>query len=237
MSAAVVREKGRRTTTKGRTAGQFGPMSAQPCSALFWALRRWASARMTSARKTGCPIRKRYCFSVIERDGDLRFGDGARAARRMVMTPSPQNLVLAERLGDGFTNRVANGARWMTKSSAPRSPSRKTVAPALFSRIGTSGRRSWKLSGFVMSSSRASRSARVLPSLVMDRYHGRRASVNGTGSRWLALPLIFQRWITLERSEVRQMGFPNRRCSDSTCWLGGGQQGWRVLIRRTCATG
>ena len=32
-------------------------------------------------------------------------------------------------------------------------------------------------------------------------------------------------------------GFPNRRGSDSTCWLGGGQQECRSHIRKTCATG
>jgi hypothetical protein len=33
--------------------------------------------------------------------------------------------------------------------------------------------------------------------------------------------------------ESRQ-GFPNQLRSDSTCWLGGGQQGCRSLIRKTC---
>jgi hypothetical protein len=36
---------------------------------------------------------------------------------------------------------------------------------------------------------------------------------------------------------LNRLGFPNRHCSDSTCWLGGGQQGWPVHIRKTCATG
>ena len=31
--------------------------------------------------------------------------------------------------------------------------------------------------------------------------------------------------------------FPNRLGFNSTCWLGGGQQGWPELIRRICATG
>src|ERR1700733_1739721 len=36
---------------------------------------------------------------------------------------------------------------------------------------------------------------------------------------------------------LNRLGFPNRHCSDSTCWLGGGQQGWPGHIRKTCATG
>src|SRR5580692_4524974 len=35
-------------------------------------------------------------------------------------------------------------------------------------------------------------------------------------------------------SSLNRLGFPNRHCSDSTCWLGGGQQGWPVHIRKTC---
>ena len=31
-----------------------------------------------------------------------------------------------------------------------------------------------------------------------------------------------------------RLGFPNQLRSDSTCWLGGGQQGCRSLIRKTC---
>jgi hypothetical protein len=31
-------------------------------------------------------------------------------------------------------------------------------------------------------------------------------------------------------------GFPNQRDFDSTCWLGGGQQECRGLIRKTCVT-
>jgi hypothetical protein len=38
-------------------------------------------------------------------------------------------------------------------------------------------------------------------------------------------------------SSLNRLGFPNRHCSDSTCWLGGGQRGWPVHIRKTCATG
>ena len=36
---------------------------------------------------------------------------------------------------------------------------------------------------------------------------------------------------------LNRLGFPNRDCSDSTCWLGGGQQGWLQRIRRICAIG
>src|ERR1700722_1360939 len=38
-------------------------------------------------------------------------------------------------------------------------------------------------------------------------------------------------------SSLNRLGFPNRHCSDSPCWLGGGQRGWPVHIRKTCATG
>ena len=31
-----------------------------------------------------------------------------------------------------------------------------------------------------------------------------------------------------------RLGFPNQLRSDSTCWLGGGQQECRSLIRKTC---
>jgi hypothetical protein len=43
----------------------------------------------------------------------------------------------------------------------------------------------------------------------------------------------------LERAaaNLSRVGFPNRGCSDSTCWLGGGRQGWLQPIRRICATG
>jgi ABC-type amino acid transport substrate-binding protein len=43
----------------------------------------------------------------------------------------------------------------------------------------------------------------------------------------------------LERAaaNLNRLGFPNRGCSDSTCWLGGGQQGWLQHIRRICAIG
>jgi DNA polymerase-1 len=43
----------------------------------------------------------------------------------------------------------------------------------------------------------------------------------------------------LERAaaNLNRVGFPNRGCSDSTCWLGGGRQGWLQHIRRIYATG
>ena len=34
-----------------------------------------------------------------------------------------------------------------------------------------------------------------------------------------------------------RLGFPNQLRSDLTCWLGGGQQGCRSLIRKTCVIG
>src|SRR5580704_11122271 len=39
---------------------------------------------------------------------------------------------------------------------------------------------------------------------------------------------------SLERAaaNLNRVGFPNRGCSDSTCWLGGGRQGWLQHIRR-----
>src|ERR1700691_3042724 len=39
------------------------------------------------------------------------------------------------------------------------------------------------------------------------------------------------------RPSLNRLGFSNRHCSDSACWLGGGQQGWPVHIRKTCASG
>jgi hypothetical protein len=36
---------------------------------------------------------------------------------------------------------------------------------------------------------------------------------------------------------IESGGFPNPRDFDSTCWLGGGQQGCRSHIRKICATG
>jgi hypothetical protein len=45
--------------------------------------------------------------------------------------------------------------------------------------------------------------------------------------------------IPLERDDIgrNRGGFPNRRCSDSRCWLGGGRHGWESLIRRIFASG
>jgi hypothetical protein len=31
-------------------------------------------------------------------------------------------------------------------------------------------------------------------------------------------------------------GFPNRKVSDSTCWLGGGRHGWQNHILQTCVS-
>ena len=55
----------------------------------------------------------------------------------------------------------------------------------------------------------------------MERYEARRVVIIGgtrAGCFWLE----------------SRLGFPNQLRSDSTCWLGGGQQGCRSLIRKTC---
>ncbi len=36
--------------------------------------------------------------------------------------------------------------------------------------------------------------------------------------------------------ELNRRGFPNRQCSDSTCWLGGGQQECQSRIHKICET-
>ena len=49
----------------------------------------------------------------------------------------------------------------------------------------------------------------------------------------------FQAHGALERAaaNLNRLRMPNRGCSNSTCWLGGGQQGWLQHIRRICAIG
>ena len=65
---------------------------------------------------------------------------------------------------------------------------------------------------------------RALSAMRSESHRGRRARRNWTartaraGCFWLE----------------SRLGFPNQLRSDSTCWLGGGQQGCRSLIRKTC---
>jgi hypothetical protein len=52
----------------------------------------------------------------------------------------------------------------------------------------------------------------------------------------VAINAVWRAFQRLERAaaNLNRLGFPNRGCSDSTCWLGGGQQGWLQRIRRIC---
>ena len=78
--------------------------------------------------------------------------------------------------------------------------------------------------------------------LSLDRFvalRGWRDNAEDDQLDWLAEPVADSAvspragcfWLEL------RLGFPNQLRSDSTCWLGGGQQGCRSLIRKTCVIG